>query len=376
MSYFPESKVLISRFINTLDSMDKAGTRIPGLLLSHAGFGKTSTVRKFAEVKDYNCLELVPSQYAPDDIVGIQAYDTSTNQLVRKAPAWFRRAQKLAEDKRTILFIDEITTCSPFIQGPLLDLIFSRSIGEEHLPDNVFIIAAGNYSSDLNGEFTMSNPLINRFLLLNLNDDDFDLEEILNEEFENKKSKQEIEEYLGLREDDSKIWDYESVKNWMLTSGNVGFGINNPEEIDGLGLLGFTSARSVNFVNKYLKSYFQTYSDDSWMRIAGDTLGTSRRKENKPMRLIFKMDEEKFCTRVVKSEISLTEMLKEIKSADKVTLEMINNLKKLVTSTPARDITSQNLKTVSEIVKSKNCSAFNGMLNDIITIITNKFNEI
>ena len=370
------SNVLISRFINTLDSMDKAGTRIPGLLLSHAGFGKTSTVRKFAEVKDYNCLELVPSQYAPDDIVGIQAYDTATNQLVRKAPAWFRRAQKLAEDKRTILFIDEITTCSPFIQGPLLDLIFSRSIGEEHLPDNVFIIAAGNYSSDLNGEFTMSNPLINRFLLLNLNDDDFDLEEILNEEFENKKSKQEIEEYLGLREDDSKIWDYESVKNWMLTSGNVGFGINNPEEIDGLGLLGFTSARSVNFVNKYLKSYFQTYSDDSWMRIAGDTLGTSRRKENKPMRLIFKMDEEKFCTRVVKSEISLTEMLKEIKSADKVTLEMINNLKKLVTSTPARDITSQNLKTVSEIVKSKNCSAFNGMLNDIITIITNKFNEI
>ena len=136
------SNVLISRFINTLDSMDKAGTRIPGLLLSHAGFGKTSTVRKFAEVKDYNCLELVPSQYAPDDIVGIQAYDTSTNQLVRKAPAWFRRAQKLAEDKRTILFIDEITTCSPFIQGPLLDLIFSRSIGEEHLPDNVYGLGA------------------------------------------------------------------------------------------------------------------------------------------------------------------------------------------------------------------------------------------
>ena len=143
------SNVLISRFVNTLDSMDQAGKRIPGLLLSHPGFGKTSTIRMFAEYKNYNCVELIPSQYAPDDVVGIQVYENGS--LVRKEPAWFRKVLASAKEKRTILFIDEITTCNPYIQGPLLDLIFSRSIGEAKLPENVFIIAAGNYSIDLNG---------------------------------------------------------------------------------------------------------------------------------------------------------------------------------------------------------------------------------
>ena len=119
------SNVLISRFVNTLDSMDQAGKRIPGLLLSHPGFGKTSTIRMFAEYKNYNCVELIPSQYAPDDVVGIQVYENGS--LVRKEPAWFRKVVDKAEEKRTILFIDEITTCNPYIQGPLLDLIFSRS---------------------------------------------------------------------------------------------------------------------------------------------------------------------------------------------------------------------------------------------------------
>ena len=368
------SNVLISRFVNTLDSMDKAGMRIPGMLLSHAGFGKTSTVRKFAEFKDYNCLELVPSQYAPDDIVGIQVYENGN--MVRKVPAWFRRLEKLAAERRTILFIDEITTCNPYIQGPLLDLIFSRSIGEEHLPENVFIIAAGNYSSDLNGEFTMSNPLVNRFLLLNLSDSDFDLDEILNEDFENKNTKEEIEEYLGLKEDKVKVYDYELFKKWMSTSGNIGFAPRNPEEVEEIGLLGFTSPRSVNFVNKYARSYLQKYSDDSWMRIVGDTLGTSSKKENKPMRLIIKMAEDEFSAAQQDEEVELGELLRDLKSAKTITVEMLNNLKKVAIATPAKDITTQDLKTLGDIAKRGKDIIDMSKLSEIIVIITDKANEM
>ena len=368
------SNVLISRFVNTLDSMDQAGMRIPGLLLSHPGFGKTSTIRMFAEYKDYNCVELIPSQYAPDDVVGIQVYENGN--LVRKEPAWFRKVLTKAEEKRTILFIDEITTCNPYIQGPLLDLIFSRSIGEAKLPENVFIIAAGNYSSDLNGEFTMSHPLINRFLLLNLNNSDFDLDEILDEDFENKKSGQEIEAYLALKEDDIKSYDYEAIKTWIRESGNIGFGTTAPEEVEELGLLGFTSMRSISFVNKFIRSYVQKYSDDSWMRIAGDTLGTSIRKENKPLRLIFKMEEENFCVKVESSELSLTELLSKINSADEITLEMVNDLKKAVISTPANDITNQDIRVISEIVRKNSKSSYASKLSDIVILITDKFNEL
>lgn len=368
------SNVLISRFVNTLDTLDKAGTRLPGLLLSHPGFGKTSTIRMFAEYKNYNCVELIPSQYAPDDVVGIQVYENG--ELAKKQPVWFKKVLAKAEEKRTILFIDEITTCNPYIQGPLLDLIFSRSIGEAKLPENVFIIAAGNYSSDLNGEFTMSNPLINRFLLLNLNNSDFDLDEILDEDFENRKSAQEIESYLGLAEDEIKSYDYESIKKWLKESGNIGFGTTTPAEIEELGILGFTSIRSINFVNKFIRAYVQKYSDDSWMRIAGDTLGTSIRKENKPLRLIFKMEEERFCLKIENTELSLTELLSKINSADEITLEMVNNLEKAAIATPANDITNQDLRVLSDIIRKNSKSSYASKLSKIVVLITDKFNEL
>ena len=368
------SNVLISRFVNTLDTLDKAGTRLPGLLLSHPGFGKTSTIRMFAEYKNYNCVELIPSQYAPDDVVGIQVYENG--ELAKKQPVWFKKVLAKAKEKRTILFIDEITTCNPYIQGPLLDLIFSRSIGEAKLPENVFIIAAGNYSSDLNGEFTMSNPLINRFLLLNLNNSDFDLDEILDEDFENRKSAQEIESYLGLAEDEIKSYDYESIKTWLKESGNIGFGTTTPAEIEELGILGFTSIRSINFVNKFIRAYVQKYSDDSWMRIAGDTLGTSIRKENKPLRLIFKMEEERFCLKIENTELSLTELLSKINSADEVTLEMVNNLEKAAIATPANDITNQDLRVLSDIIRKNSKSSYASKLSKIVVLITDKFNEL
>ena len=77
------SNVRIERFLRTLDLMDQAGDRVPGLLLSHAGFGKTSTVRLYSDYYGYNCVELIPSQYSADDVVGVQVYDTEANQLVR-----------------------------------------------------------------------------------------------------------------------------------------------------------------------------------------------------------------------------------------------------------------------------------------------------
>ena len=46
--------VLISRFVKTLDTLEKAGTRLHGLLLSHTGFGKIFTFVMFGEYKNYN----------------------------------------------------------------------------------------------------------------------------------------------------------------------------------------------------------------------------------------------------------------------------------------------------------------------------------
>ena len=372
-----KSNVLISRFISTLDRMDKEGIRVPGLLLSHAGFGKTSTVRMYAKYHDYNCVELIPSQYAADDIVGIQAMDINKGELVRKSPSWFRGLKELMKNgKRTVLFIDEITTCSPYIQGPLLDLIFSRSLGEEKLPDNVFIVAAGNYASDLNGEFTMSNPLVNRFVLLNLDETDFDIMEILDETFRDVSSHEEIERYLELDDDKRLSYDYNQFRNWIYESKNIGFGTYAPEEIEGIGLVGFTSIRSLDFSIKYAKAFMEHYADDSWMRVVGDTLGTCAKKEGKPLRTIIKMHEDKFCKAAVQTDLSLGEVLNFMLNAPEITIEDLAKLKKVATMTPAKDITDNNLHTLINIIKSKKKGTENPVMSECVTLLTNKCSEV
>ena len=278
--------------------------------------------------------------------------------------------------KKTILFIDEITTCNPYIQGPLLDLIFSRSIGEEKLPDNVMVIAAGNYASDLNGEFTMSSPLVNRFVLLNLSEDDFDVRESLSGTFRDLKTPEDIETFLELKNDKYLAYDYDAFIEWLYSSNNVGFGKYVPEEVNGLGLLGFTSTRSLDFSVRFARKYMEMYSDNSWMRVVGDTLGTSAKKEGKPLRDIIEMEEDKFCKVTETAEASLGELLNEMAKADTITLESLNTLKRTIIATPSSDITNYNLRTLIEIVKSGKPGVTHTVMNDCVTLITNKFNEV
>ena len=278
------ANVNIARTLRVVDDLDKQGKRVPLLIMSHPGFGKTSTVRKYCEFYDYNLVTVIPSQSAPDDILGIQS--VKDGKLVRLTPSWFNRMIKIMENgKRTILFLDEITATDPYTMGPLLDLIFSRSLGETTLPDNVFIVAAGNYSKDLNNVFKMSAPLVNRFLVLNLWVEDYDINEILDGTFDTLRV-DDLEEYLGLSQSKKITYDYEAFKDWIRHSREVGFGRSTYEEDNTYGLISFTSIRSLSYTLKFTESYINTFDDDLWMRIVGDTLGTSYVREGKLLREI------------------------------------------------------------------------------------------
>ena len=69
-------------------------------------------------------------------------------------------------------------------------------------------------------------------------------------------------------------------------------------------------------------------------------------------------------------------MLNKINSASEITLEMVNSLKRVVTATPASDITTQDLKTIGDIMRNNAKSNYANIIGDIVILITNKFNEI
>lgn len=265
------SNRLIAKFIDVIDEISKENhENVPGLIMSSPGSGKTSTVEKYCEYRDYNLTTLIASQYSQDDILGIQS--VSGGKLVRLTPAWFNDLMERSKNgKRNVLFIDELTTCDEFIQAPLLNLIFSRNLGLSRLPENTIIVAAGNYSEDLNNVFSMTAPLVNRFLILNLTLDDYSVENVLDNEFKKQCSGDGVKTFLGLERNGEKLYNINKLKRFIRSS--YPFTMARVKNSAKSGLLGFLSPRSLTNAMMFAEKYFEFYQDFYWTRVVGDTLG-------------------------------------------------------------------------------------------------------
>ena len=363
----------IAKFVSTIDNLEKAGKNVPGLILSHAGFGKTSTIKKFCEYKDYNLITLIPSMYSADDILGLQTVEKG--KLLRLTPSWFNDMVDLMKNgKRTLLFIDEITTCDPYIQGPLLDLIFNGNLGGSKLPQNVFIMAAGNYSDDLNNNFKMSAPLVNRFVILNLKNEDFDIYELLTSDFDNITN---LETFLGLTPEVSCL-DYNNFKQWLSESGEVTFGTSTYEEDELMGLTGFTSVRSVSNILKFSEMYMSSYTNTTlWSRVIGDTLGKSNRREGKYMSKVLEVSLSNF--RKTSSDKSSKKMnvndiyhiFNEVGCND----TSVKLLHKFIENVKIDSLSMSDMQVISTLIEKISNKYSNTYANTLTAILTRKMEE-
>lgn len=143
-------------------------SKIPVLLLSQPGGGKTTSVYKYAELHNFKVTELRGSTSSPEDILGYYVNE-GEEYLKVKYPEWFI---KILEDDKIdqphLLFLDEITTVSKATQAALLKLIFDREIHGKKLPTSCIIVSAGNYAANLAHGFGMLAPTLNRFCIVNL----------------------------------------------------------------------------------------------------------------------------------------------------------------------------------------------------------------
>ena len=371
-----KANVLINNFVSTIDSLDKEGKNIPGLIMSHPGFGKTSTIRMYAKLHDYNLVTVIPSQSSSDDILGIQS--VKDGKLVRLTPFWFNDMIELVKNgKRTILFIDELSTCDPYIQGPLLDLIFSKSLAGKKLPENIFIVAAGNYASDLDNEFKLSGPMVNRFLILNLKHSDFELKAMFDDSYPelniDKMDNSDIENVItdknlevGENVEENKEFCIKKFKIWLKNSGEVTLGNNSKaSEDDKNGLMGFVSLRSMNYALSFLTQYFNTYKDNSWMRIVGDTLGfSSSRSDNIPLRQVFKSYASEFKFNKKSSYIDTMDFNLVMEDfvnnkVRQITVEYIDYVNNSLKNTLKDELTASSLDACRQLIKLVNSNYSN-----------------
>lgn len=134
------------------------------MLHGRPGIGKTEIVAQLAQETGSRLYDLRLTTIEPQDLRGLPFYDHETQRTVWYPP------EDLPRDTGApaILFLDELTAAAPSLQPTVYGLLQERRVGQHALPDNTFIVAAGNTVEDGAIAYEMGTALSDRLIHLNL----------------------------------------------------------------------------------------------------------------------------------------------------------------------------------------------------------------
>ncbi len=132
----------------------------PVFIWGPPGIGKSALVQKFADSLGLDCVSLLGSQLAPEDLIGVP-------QIIG-GKSRFCPPTTIAREKPYCLFLDELNACSHEVQKAFYSLIHDRKLGEYELPSGSIVIGAGNRAQDAAIVKPMSSALLNRMIHVHL----------------------------------------------------------------------------------------------------------------------------------------------------------------------------------------------------------------
>ncbi|MEU8135167.1 MoxR family ATPase [Streptodolium elevatio] len=132
----------------------------PVFLWGAPGIGKSAMIRQFAEGLGLECVSLLGTQLAPEDLIGVP-------QIV-DGRSRFCPPEQIARDEPYCLFLDELNAASPDVQKAFYSLILDRRIGTYELPEGSVVVGAGNRATDNALARPMSSALANRLVHVHL----------------------------------------------------------------------------------------------------------------------------------------------------------------------------------------------------------------
>jgi MoxR-like ATPase len=132
------------------------------MLHGRPGVGKTQVVARLAQKIGARLFDLRLTTIEPQDLRGLPYYDHETRKTV-----WYR-PEDLPDDpaQPAILFLDELTAASPYLQPTVYGLLQERRVGRHVLPDSVMVVAAGNDVTDGAVAYHMGTALSDRLIHL------------------------------------------------------------------------------------------------------------------------------------------------------------------------------------------------------------------
>ena len=132
----------------------------PAYIQGPPGCGKSAGVQTFADSIGYSLISESAVTWDTTDIKGLPGLDKETKTAKWFPPDLIRRLRM----GPTILFWDDLPCATPIVQSSLFRCMLERYIGDEKLPDNCYVMAAGNRSIDAAATQQMPTPMRNRLV--------------------------------------------------------------------------------------------------------------------------------------------------------------------------------------------------------------------
>lgn len=142
---------------------------VPSAMLWGApGVGKSQAVRQIAEAiqrrtgKRTHVTDVRLLLFNPIDLRGIPTSNADKTLAIWLRPQIFDMDN--SDDVVNLLFLDEITAAPQSVQAAAYQITLDRVVGEHRLPENCFVVAAGNRTTDKSVSNKMPKALANRLL--------------------------------------------------------------------------------------------------------------------------------------------------------------------------------------------------------------------
>ena len=228
----------------------------PVFMWGAPGIGKSALVRRFAEEVGMECVSLLGSQLAPEDLLGVPQIDGACSRFFPPA--------NIVRSTPFVLFLDELNASSHEIQKAFYSLILEQRVGEYRLPSGTVVIGAGNRAKDAAIVKPMPSALINRMAHIHLRADHRQwLDWAINEEGIHPW----VIEYLQLRPD--HLWSeppkheepFSTPRSWHILSDALhSFGENIADEMVEALIYGLLSPHHAGQFRGFIKQIRQQHT--------------------------------------------------------------------------------------------------------------------
>jgi len=134
---------------------------LPILLWGPPGIGKSARIDMGAKMMGLSVETVYAATKQPEDLSGAPVPDGKGGVNVLCV---LSAARRLMQDQVGVLFIDELSTAAPAVQGAFLSLVLEGRVGDEQLPPGIRIIGAANPPENAAGGWDLEPPMANRFM--------------------------------------------------------------------------------------------------------------------------------------------------------------------------------------------------------------------